>query len=267
MTTPSIGQLFDFSGKGAIVTGGNGGIGQGIAFRLAEAGAGVTIAARNLDAANQTVEEIKAGGGKAQAVRADTRVAADAAKVAEATVATFGSLDILVNNAGIFPISPVLETSEAVWDDVMDTNLKGTFFFCQAAAREMVKAGHGGKLINIASMQAYCPIPGNAAYGASKGGIISLSNGLAIELAPHGIQVNCIAVGGIATQGIATTFGVGTVERLRAAAEAGQKDGSPLGAMGEPDDIAKVVLFLASSASDFMTGSVVLADNGKLLTR
>ena len=274
MSTQSIGKLFDFKGKGAIVTGGNAGIGQGIAFRLAEAGAGVIIAARNQETADQTVEQIKARGGKAKFVRSDTRVAADGARLAQAAVDAFGSLDILVNNAGIFPVAPVLEITEEVWDNVIDTNLKGAFFFCQAAAKQMIKAGRGGKIINIASMQAYRPIPGNSTYGASKGGMISLTYGLALELATYGIRANCIAPGGIATGGIANTFSgpnsrLGrdvTVKDLMAMAES-QKAAPKLGGMGDPDDIAMVALFLASPASDFVNGTTVLVDNGMMLTR
>lgn len=264
METQTLTQIVNLTGKGAIVTGGSMGIGQGIAFRLAEAGAGVMIAARNQEAANQTVKQIRARGGKAQAIYADTRVVSDASKVAQATVDAFGSLDILVNNAGVFPVSPVLETSEELWDNVLDTNLKGVFFYSQAAARQMIKAGHGGKIINISSIQAFRPIVGNAVYGASKGGIVSITKGLAQELLPHGIVVTCVAAGGVVTSGIAATFSKGSLDDFRAMAQKARTS-SPLGAMGEPDDIAKVVIFLASSAGDFMTSSVVLVDNGRLL--
>ena len=155
MTMKTIAQLFHLSGKGAVVTGGAMGIGQGIAYRLAEAGAGVMVADIDLKAATQTVEQIKARGGKAQAIRADVRSAADAEKVAQATVDAFGSLDILVNNAGIFPFSKFLDTSEEFWDKVLDVNLKGAFLYSQAAARAMIKGGHGGKIINLASIEAF----------------------------------------------------------------------------------------------------------------
>ena len=157
MTKQTIAELFDLSGKGAVVTGGAMGIGQGIAFRLAEAGAGVMIADINLEAANQTVQEIKSRGGKAQAVYADVRSAADAKKVAKAMVEAFGSLDILVNNAGIYPLVPLLQVTEELWDRVLDVNLKGGFLYAQASAEEMIKAGHGGRIINIASIDALKP--------------------------------------------------------------------------------------------------------------
>jgi 2-deoxy-D-gluconate 3-dehydrogenase len=267
MTTRTIAQLFDLTGKGAIVTGGAMGIGQGVAFRLAEAGAGVMIADVDAEAARQTVIEIKASGGKAHAIRADVGSTADAKKVVQATVKVFGCLDILVNNAGIYPVSPLLETSEQIWDKVLDINLKGIFFYSQAAAQEMVKAGRGGKIINMASIDAMHPYGGVAHYGASKAGVVMLTKALALELAPHNILVNAVAPGSIMTPGTQAT---------RAALQAqGIPEEKvlesfmarlPLRRMGEPDDIAKVVLFLASGAADYMTGTLVLADGGFLLS-
>jgi len=268
MTKPTIAELFDLSGKGAVVTGGAMGIGQGIAFRLAEAGAGVMIADINLEAANQTVEEIKSGGGKAQAVYGDVGSTADAKKVAKATVAAFGSLDILVNNAGIYPLVPLMQVTEELWDKVLGINLKGSFVYAQAAAEEMIKAGHGGKIINIASIDAMKPQEMGVHYNASKGGVVMLTKALALELAPHKILVNTVAPGGITTPGVdiankafSQATGIepevlmqGFVQRI------------PLQHRGEPDDIAKVVLFLASTAADYMTGSLLLVDGGYLLS-
>lgn len=267
MATQTIAQLFDLTGKGAIVTGGAMGIGQAIAFRLAEAGAGVMIADINLEAANQTVERIKTRGGTAQAIRADARSKADAKKVVEATVKAFGSLDILVNNAGIYPGSPILQTSEEMWDAVFDINLKGVFFYSQTAAQEMVKAGHGGKIINMASIGGERPYGQEAPYAASKGGLVILTRALALELAPYNILVNAVSPGAITTPGTdaaraaLSASGAGTPEEIIKA----YLTRVPLRRMGEPDDIAKVVLFLASAAADYMTGSYVLVDGGFLL--
>jgi NAD(P)-dependent dehydrogenase (short-subunit alcohol dehydrogenase family) len=144
------------------------GIGQAVSFRLAEAGAGVMIADIDAEAASQTIMQIKASGGKARAIRADASSTADAKAVVQATLEAFGCLDILVNNAGIYPISPALETSEEMWDKVLNINLKGAFFYSQAAAQEMVRAGRGGKIINMASIDAMHPYGGVAHYGASK---------------------------------------------------------------------------------------------------
>jgi len=264
----TIAQLFDLTGKGAIVTGGAMGIGQAISCRLAEAGASVMITDIDLEAASQTVEQIKARGGKAQAIRADARSKADARKVVQTTVEAFGRLDILVNNAGIYPMSPVLEASEELWDKVLDTNLKGAFFYSQAAAQEMIKAGHGGKIINIASIDALHPYGATAHYAASKAGVVMLTKALALELGLHEILVNAVAPGGIMTPGTVAT-------RRAISLATGMNDEQiiqsfterlPLRRMGQPDDVAKVVLFLASAAADYMTGSLVLVDGGFLLS-
>jgi 2-deoxy-D-gluconate 3-dehydrogenase len=268
MATQTIAQLFDLTGKGAIVTGGAMGIGQAIAFRLAEAGAGVMIADIDLEAASQTVEQIKSRGDAAQAIRADARSKADAKRVVEATIEAFGSLDILVNNAGIYPSSPILQTSEEMWDAVFDVNLKGVFFYSQTAAQEMVKAGHGGKIINIASIGGERPYGQEAPYAASKGGLVILTRAMALELAPYSILVNAVSPGTIMTPGAAaagaalSASGAGSPEEIIEA----YLTRVPLRRVGEPDDIAKVVLFLASAAADYMTGSYVLVDGGFLLS-
>ena len=267
MEVQSIAQLFDLSGKGAVVTGGAMGIGQAIAFRLAEAGASVMIADIDLEAANQTAEQIKARGGKAQAIRADVRSAADAKKVAQATVEAFGRLDILVNNAGVYPIFPIKEVSEEIWDKTLDTNLKGMFFYSQAAAEAMIKGGQGGKIVNIASIDALHPGGELAHYNASKGGVVMLTKALALELAPHQILVNAVAPGSIATPGTAASTDAylargGDIEDLAKKF----RGRVPLGRVGRPDDIAKVVLFVVSAAADYMTGSLVLVDGGYLLS-
>jgi len=228
----------------------------------------VMIADINLEAASQTVEQIKARGGTAQAIRADARSKADAKKVVEATIEAFGSLDILVNNAGIYPSSPILQTSEEMWDAVFDINLKGVFFYSQTAAQEMVKTGHGGKIINMASIGGERPYGQEAPYAASKGGLVMLTKALALELAPYNILVNAVSPGAITTPGTdaaraaLSASGAGTPEEIIEA----YSRSVPLRRMGEPDDVAKVVLFLASAAADYMTGSYVLVDGGFLLS-
>jgi 2-deoxy-D-gluconate 3-dehydrogenase len=267
MAYKTIPQLFDLSGKGAVVTGGAKGIGQASAMRLAEAGAAVIITDIDMEAASQTVKQIKDKGGKARAVKADASSSADANRVVAATIEAFGHIDILVNNAGIFPLLPALNTSEEVWDKVLDVNLKGAFLYSQAAAREMIKAGRGGKIINIASTASLHPNPGASHYASSKGGLMMLTKSLALEWAGQGILVNAIAPGGIPTPGIQ--------EQLKILAAAGIKEEAvkalrmarqPLGRMGDPDDIAKTVLFLASAAADYITGSMILVDGGYLLS-
>jgi len=268
MTTQSIAEIFDLTGKAAIVTGGAMGIGEGITLRLAEAGAAVMIADINLEAGNKVADKIKTQGGKAEAIFADASSANDAQKVAQATVDAFGRLDILVNNAGIYPFSPALETTEALWDKVLGINLKGVFFYAQAAARQMIKAGHGGKIVNIASIDGLHPTGNLVHYDASKGGVIMVTKALALEFGPHNINVNGIAPGAIETPG-AQAGTAATLQAIEMSPEELTKAFTariPLGRTGEPDDIAKVVLFLASAASDYMTGSLLVVDGGYLLS-
>ena len=264
----TISELFDLSGKSSIVTGGGTGIGQAISLRLAEAGASVMITDINLEAGNQTVEMIKADGGTAQAIQADASSAVDAGKTAQATIDAFGKIDILVNNAGIYPVSPVMETSEMLWDRVLDLNLKGTFLYSQAIAEVMIKADRGGKIINMASVDGIRPTGLVAHYNASKGGVIMLTKAMALELAHHRILVNAVAPGGIITPGTCQTGDemqkVTGKSLEQMAVDIGQR--IPLGRMGEPDEVACVVLFLASGCADYMTGEIVVVDGGYLLS-
>jgi len=264
-------DLLDLSGGVAIVTGGAMGIGQGIAFRLAEAGASVVIADRDLEAAQRTVGLIIERGGRATAVQVDVGAVDDVQTMVQQTLDAFGQVDILVNNAGIFPFAPALEVSEELWDRVLDVNLKGAFFCAQAAARQMAQAGTGGRIINITSIDALHPTGALTHYDTSKGGLVMMTKSLAKEFGPYGITVNAIAPGSIATpgaaaataapsEGIAETSGGG--EDLMAAFLAR----IPLGRVGQPDDIATAVLFLASDAASYVTGSLLVVDGGYLLS-
>ncbi len=252
MSTESIVQLFDLTGKHAVVTGGALGIGQGIALRLAESGAKVMIADVDLDNAGQTVEQIKKAGGESRAVKANMARTEDIKKIIQETLAAFGGLDILINNAGISPLPfrPAMETSEDTWDQVMDVNLKGMFLLSQAAAREMIKQGRGGKIINIASVAAVHHEPNMIHYSASKAGVVSITHSLARELAPHNILVNAIGPGGVMTSAARASFKDRGIDPQLAY---------------QRGDIANVALFLASRASDYMTGSLVIVDGGRLL--
>ncbi|MBN9388872.1 MAG: SDR family oxidoreductase [Chloroflexi bacterium] len=258
-----ISQLFDLKGKGAIVTGAGMGIGQGIAFRLAEAGASVLVVDINPEAAAETVRQIQAKDGIAFAVQADAASVADAERVAQEAVTKFGRLDILVNNAGIFPFSPALQTTEALWDKVLDVNLKGVFFYTQAAAKRMVAAGQGGRIVNIASIDALHPTGNLVHYDASKGAVVMATKALALEFGQYGITVNAIAPGAINTPGAsAGTAGVEISEEVLKSFLVR----IPLGRQGVPDDIAKAALFLASEASAYITGSLLVVDGGYLLS-
>jgi len=268
MPDEPIAKLFDLSGKRTIVTGGGAGMGKAISLRLAEAGASVMIADVDLAAASQTVGEIQAIGGTAQAIEVDVAKLSDAQKVVESCVQAFGGLDILVNNAGVYPAASVLEMSEETWDKTVDINLKGLFFCSQAAAQQMIQAGHGGKIVNNASLEAFRPSWLHAHYGASKGGVVMLTKALALELAPQKILVNAVAPGVIWTPGLAELLPT-YYEPLGLTLEEFTPtfmSRIPVGRMGGPDDIAKVVLFLASAASDYMTGETIVVDGGLLLS-
>ena len=261
-------QLLELPGQVAIVTGAGMGIGQAIAFRLAQAGAAIVIGDVNEEAASHTVALITERGGKAAAIRTDMSVVKDIAALVDETETRFGRLDILVNNAGVFPMTPALEIDEALWDRVLDINLKGAFFAAQMAARRMIAADQGGRIINIASIDALHPTGYLAHYDASKGGIVMLTKSLARELGPYHITVNAIAPGSISTPGAAAAM-----TSSRAAAAAVQEVSAdaftariPLGRMGEPDDIATAALFLASPAASYMTGSLLVVDGGYLLS-
>lgn len=262
---PPIAQLFDLRGKTAIVTGAALGIGQAIAQRLAEAGATVVIADVNIEAAQATAAAIVERGGQALALRADASSVADAQATVRQAAERFGHLDILVNNAGIFPFAPVLELTEAQWDRVLDLNLKGAFFFAQAAARQMVAQGNGGAIVNVASVDGLHPTGYLAHYDASKAGLIMVTKSLAKEIGPHAIRVNAIAPGGIQTPGVAAAAASVPQQELGGEQATDAMAHIPLGRIGQPDEIATVALFLASPAASYMTGSLVVADGGYLL--
>ena len=245
---------FDLSGKCALVTGANTGIGQAIAVALAEAGADVAVAGRSEPA--ETLALIVAAGRTAVNIRADLSSIEPVGRVVDEAVDSLGGLDILVNNAGIIRRDDLLEFSETDWDAVMDTNLKSLFFLSQAAARVMVPQGHG-KIINIASLLTFQGGIRVPSYAAAKSGVGGVTKAMANELAPSGVQVNAIAPGYIATNNTAALQADETrnrqiLERI------------PTGRWGRPEDIAGAALFLASSASDYVTGHVLAVDGGWL---
>ncbi len=247
-------SLFDLTGKVALVTGGNGGIGLGMAIGLRNAGAQVAISGRNPEKAAMALAAL---GGDAIFIGADvTGKAACEAMVAE-TVAQFGRLDILVNNAGTTIRKPPQDLAEAEWHYVMDTNLTSAFFLCQAAYPAM-KAQGGGKIINIGSVLSVGGSPFSAAYASSKAGIMNLSKALATSWAADNIQVNALLPGWIDTD---LTVGAraqieGLNEMVLARTAAAR--------WGQPSDLAGTAVFLASRASDFVTGAAIPVDGGYL---
>ncbi len=259
-------KLLDLTGKTAIVTGGAMGIGLGIVNRLAEAGANVVIADREQAEAEKVVADLSTKGFKAKAFQADISSEEAIGNLISTTVGSFGSVDILVNNAGVYPNIPVSKMELADFEKVLSINLKGVFLTTKYASEQMIKQGLGGKIINITSIDAIHPsMAGLAAYDASKHGVWGFTKNVALELAPHKIWVNAIAPGGITTPGVAKmqTPAVGVdaskaVESFLA--------GIPMHRMGEPDEIGKVALFLASDMASYMTGSQIVVDGGFLLT-
>ncbi|MCX6732480.1 MAG: SDR family NAD(P)-dependent oxidoreductase [Candidatus Roizmanbacteria bacterium] len=258
-------KLLDLTGKTVIVTGGTAGIGFGITSRLAEAGANVVVANRNVDEATKAIEELTQKGFKVKAVKADVSQESEVKNLMEETVKLFGSLDILVNNAGVFPFTLLADLTSEQFDKVIGINLRGVFLTMKYASEVMIKHGHGGKIINITSIDATHPsMAGLAAYDASKHGVWGFTKNAALELAKHNIWVNAVAPGGIMTQGVAAMQSGGKVTSIERNPEPPKMEVA-MGRMGVPDDIGKVALFLASDMSSYMTGSQIIVDGGYLL--
>ena len=248
----------DLSGKVVLVTGAQQGIGRAIALHCAAAGADVAVNWLDDEAtANRIAGDIRAAGHRALSVRSDlgrlTEIEAMVATVEEG----LGPIDVLVNNAGVFPRVPFLELGESDWDFVLDVNLKGTCFCAQAVAKRMVAAGRSGAIINLTSGAAYRGSPRGAHYCASKGGVVSLTRQMALELAPYRIRVNAIAPG--LTDTAQPRYGSSEAE-IAAMAQA-----IPLGRIAQPDDIARTAVFLASDEAGFTTGQILHVNGGGYL--
>ena len=247
--------MFDLKGKTAIVTGGNGGIGLGMARGLAQAGARVAVAARNQDKSRGAVDELSRLGPEAIAVAMDVADEASVAAAFRAAVDRLGRVDILINNAGINVRKPPQDYTLAEWRSVLDTNLTGAFL-CSRAAYPLMKAVGGGKIINIGSMMSIFGASFAMAYAASKGGIVQLTKALATAWARDNIQVNAVLPGWIDTE---------LTQNARVQVQ-GLHDSvlrrTPAGRWGGIDDMSGAAVFLASSASDFVTGVALPVDGG-----
>jgi len=246
------------TGKAAIVTGGDSGIGHAIALELAAEGAAVTINYhRNEEAANATLAAITAAGGQARIQQADVSRVSDLDALVQETVAAFGHLDVMVNNAGMETRTSVLDTTEHQFDLVIGVDLKSAFFGVQAAARQMIAQGGGGHIINISSIHEDWPMPGNAPYCAAKGGVRMLTRTAGVELAEHGIRVVGVAPGAVHTP-------IDEVTLNDPAERAKLEAAIPIGRVAEPEEIAHLVAFLASDKASYGTATTYVVDGGMM---
>ena len=248
-------KLFDLTGKVAVVTGGNGGIGLGIAMGLAGAGANIVIAARSVEKTAQALENIRALGVEAHGITVDVTQEPAIQRIVTSTIDHMGRLDILVNNSGIAVRAQPQELTAAQWDSVVDVNLRAAFLASKAVYAQMVKAG-GGKVINVGSMYSIFGSDWGAPYAASKGGLVQLTKSLAVAWAKDNIQVNAVLPGWIATD---LTRGIQDADPNR---YDNINRRIPTGRWGEPSELAGAAVFLASTASDYVTGATLTIDGG-----
>ena len=248
------------SNKTAIVTGARRGIGRAIALALAREGANVVVSDISREDCHKVVDEMEKVGTKGLALKCDVSSSHDVEDMVNRTVAEFGRVDILVNNAGIISFKPLLELTDEDWDKTLNVNLKGQFLCARAAARDMVK-NKWGRVINIASISSGgCGIafPLIAHYTASKGGVMALTEALALELTPKGINVNAICPGAIDTDMAKGVKEGGQLAQVLARI--------PKGRLGQPEEIASLAVFLASEESDYVSGAAIVIDGGWLTT-
>jgi glucose 1-dehydrogenase len=246
----------NLKGKVAIVTGGNSGIGLAVVLELAKQGANVVIDYVAHPEATEALEkQVRALGDQAIGVAADVSKVADLQRLIAAAVEGFGRVDVMVNNAGVETRTSVLDTTEAQYDKVMQINLKSAFFGTQLAARQMIKQGGGGRIINITSVHEDWPMPGNTAYCLSKGGMRMLTRTAGVELAPHNILVVGVGPGAVATPiNLSTMKDPVLMKKLDSAI--------PVGRMAKPEEIATVVAFLAGDGAGYITATTIFADGG-----
>jgi NAD(P)-dependent dehydrogenase (short-subunit alcohol dehydrogenase family) len=253
----SIPKFCDLKGKVAVITGAGQGMGRTHALVLSRAGAKVVISDVSVDKCQLVADEVKKQRGESLVVRCDVSKKSDIDNLVSETIKKFGKIDILVNNAGIFPFQSFLEMQEKDFEKVIDINLKGYFLMAQACAKEMVKQ-KSGAIVNITSIamgQVGVGFAGLTHYCASKGGITAMSEAMALELAPFGIRVNCVAPGAIDTPGASSTS---MDDKAREAMLAP----IPMHRQGKPEEISNAVLFLASQESSYMTGATIVVDGG-----
>lgn len=246
---------FSLEGKVAVITGASRGIGRAVAIRFAQAGARVVVSSRKLEGVQAVADEVLNSGGTALALQAHVGQSEDVAALVDHTVEAFGRLDIAVNNAATNPhFGPLLTADEEQWDKILDTNAKGTFRMCKAVAPHMEAQG-GGKIINLTSVAGLRPSAGMGVYGISKAAIIMMTQVLARELGPANIQVNAIAPGVIKTRFSQVLWQTPQIAESIL-------HSLPSGRFGMPEDVAGLALYLASPASDYVTGGTFVVDGG-----
>jgi glucose 1-dehydrogenase len=244
------------AGKVAIVTGGNSGIGQAVTLALADRSANVVIDyVAHPEATEELERKIAAMGDQSIGVEADVSKVADLQRLIDSAVKAFGRLDVMINNAGVESRTGVLDSTEEQYDEVLDINLKSAFFGTQLAARQMIAQGGGGRVINMTSVHEDWPMPGNTPYCLSKGGMRMLTRTAGVELAPHGITVVGVGPGAVITPINRSTLD--DPEKLKRI-----NDAIPLARMADPDEIARVVAFLAGAGSSYVTATTIMADGG-----
>lgn len=253
-SAPSLSDFADLQGKTALVTGAFSGLGRHFALTLARAGCRVALAGRRVEEGAKLQQELQAMGAASCVIRLDVRDPDSVAAALDDSQRHLGPLDILINNAGVAITRPAVEHTEADWQTVIDTNLNGVFRVAQAAARQVIAAGKGGSIVNIASVAGLRVMQQVPSYHASKAGVIHMSRALALEWARHGIRVNALAPGYIATainhDHFASDKGEAMLQRV------------PQRRIGRPEELEAPLLLLASSASSYMTGSVLVVDGG-----
>ncbi len=263
---PPINELIALKGKRAIVTGGARGIGYAICCRLAEAGAAVVVADINDEVAEKACQQLAESGYQAIPLHCDISSEDEVKIMVSAASSKLGGIDILVNNAGIFPMIPLAEMTSADIDRVLAVNLRSIFLCSREASQRMIEQKRGGCIINLASIDAVHPsTKGFSVYDASKGGVLTMTKSLALELGQHDIRVNAIAPGAILTEGATSAMRQSSTGFNRSMFKAFMAR-MALGRMGNADDIARVALFLASDLASYITGTVIFADGGYLIS-
>jgi len=276
-------RVLSLYGKTVVVTGGSRGLGEAIVQRLAEAGATVIFTGRNMETLKLVEDQVKKAGGRAMAVEADISNTEDSRRVIDLAIEKYGRVDILVNNAAVFQPSTCLETSEKLWDQTLNTDLKGAFFISQMVAQSMITGRHGGRIINLLSVDAFRPMGMLVAYDAAKAGLAAVTRSMAKELAEHNILVNAVVPGATITAERLEMAAAGelpiqsrppedapnTREKLEQAMAGGglmqRLAKLPLGRPGFPMEIADAVLFFASGLSSYVSGVCLTVDGAQSL--